>query len=237
MTGSSGAGSSGVVRRLALLVGALALASSAGVVSSPAGAQAPQTPAAQAAPRAATTPAARKAFQREALASAGARLEPVLAAEANAPGRSAAQARREGEAQVQAGHASAALPLLAAAVTADPADPQNWLAYARAADILGNDEKAGTYSDRFRRRQAALAAAYQAYLRAATPQAEARALAFLGEAQARQSDWRPALEAYRASLALDDRDSVRETYEDLREEHGFRILDYKVDADAAAPRA
>ncbi|MGV7031780.1 alpha-2-macroglobulin family protein [Methylobacterium symbioticum] len=224
------AGSSGIVRRLALLAGALALAG-------PAAAQPASPPAAQALTKPATKPTTRKTFQREALASAGARLETALAAEANAPGRSAAQARRDGEAQFQSGHPAAALPLLAAAVAADPADPQNWLAYARAADALGNDEKAGSYNDRYRRRQAALAAAYQAYLRAGSPQAEARALAFLGEAQARQSEWRPALEAYRASLALDDREPVRETYEALREEHGFRILDYKVDADAAAPRA
>ena len=240
MAGSSGAGSSGIVRRLAPLAGVLAagvLAAGVLALAGPAVAQMPPSPAAQAPAKPAAKPTPKKTFQREALASAGSRLETALAAEANAPGRNAAQARREGEAQFQSGHPAAALPLLAAAVTAEPADPQNWLAYARAADALGNDEKAGSYNDRYRRRQAALAASYQAYLRAGTPQAEARALAFLGEAQARQSEWRPALEAYRASLALDDREPVRETYEALREEHGFRILDYKVDADAAAPRA
>ncbi len=208
----------------ALLAGMLAL-------PSPAGAQAPQTPAARTAPK----PLPKKSFQREALASAGARLEGALPAEARGGSRNAAQARRDGEALTQAGKPAAALPLLAAAILADIADPQNWLAYARASDALGNDENAG--QDGPRRRRAALAAAYQAYLRAASPQAEARALAFLGEAQANQSDWRPALEAYRASLALDDQASVRETYEALRAEHGFRILDYKVDSDAAAPRA
>ncbi|MBY0252019.1 MAG: alpha-2-macroglobulin family protein, partial [Methylobacterium organophilum] len=38
-------------------------------------------------------------------------------------------------------------------------------------------------------------------------------------------------------LALAETGPVRETYETLRTEHGFRILDYKVDSDAAAPRA
>jgi len=213
----------------ALLAGALALAAPVCVSVS---AQTPPAPA----PRLAAKPAPKKSFVREDLASAGVRLEAALKDEARGGNRSPAQARREGEALFQSGRAAQALPLLAAALAAEPADPQNWLAYARAADALGNDEQAGTYSERYRRRQAALATAYTAYLRAGTPQGEARALAFLGEAQGRQSAWRPALEAYRASLALDDLPNVRETYEGLRAEHGFRILDYKVDSDAAAPR-
>ncbi len=222
--------SSRLRRRWALLVGALALAAP---VPTPASAQTPPAPAARLTAKAAP----KKSFVREDLASAGVRLEAALAAEARGGGRNPAQARRDGEAFVQAGRPAQALPLLAAALVAEPADPQSWLAYARAADALGNDEQAGPYSERYRRRQAALAAAYTAYLRAGTPQAEARALAFLGEAQGRQSAWRPALEAYRASLALDDQANVRETYEEVRAEHGFRILDYKVDSDAAAPRA
>ena len=40
-------------------------------------------------------------------------------------------------------------------------------------------------------------------------------------------------------LALDLRETaeVRQAYEQIRDEHGFRILDYTVDADAASPRA
>ena len=44
------------------------------------------------------------------------------------------------------------------------------------------------------------------------------------------------LDAYRASLAAADDASVRATYQALREEHGFRISDYKVDSDSASPR-
>ena len=49
-------------------------------------------------------------------------------------------------------------------------------------------------------------------------------------------DWRPALNAYAASLKLADEPAVRTTYEELREKHGFRITDYKVDSDSASPR-
>ena len=41
--------------------------------------------------------------------------------------------------------------------------------------------------------------------------------------------WRPALDAYRASLDRRDDEDTRKVYEDLREKHGFRIVDYKVD--------
>ena len=94
----------------------------------------------------------------------------------------------------------------------------------------------GDYSFRQRLRGQARAAAYQAYLKARGATAEAEALATLGEVYADESEWRPSLEAYRASLALADDATVRETYEGLRAEHGFRILDYKVDSDSAAPR-
>ena len=49
--------------------------------------------------------------------------------------------------------------------------------------------------------------------------------------------WRPALDAYRHALDLREVAEVRQTYESLRDQHGFRILDYSVDADAASPRA
>ena len=49
--------------------------------------------------------------------------------------------------------------------------------------------------------------------------------------------WRPALDAMRLSLDLREVADVRQQYERMREDHGFRLLDYSVDADAASPRA
>src|SRR5262249_54759831 len=49
--------------------------------------------------------------------------------------------------------------------------------------------------------------------------------------------WRPALDALRVSLELREVAEVRQQYERLREDHGFRLLDYTVDSDAASPRA
>ena len=51
-----------------------------------------------------------------------------------------------------------------------------------------------------------------------------------------RSVWRPALDALRVSLELREVAEVRQQYERIREDHGFRLLDYTVDADAASPR-
>lgn len=78
MAGSSGAGSSGIVRRLAPLAGVLAagvLAAGVLALAGPAVAQMPPSPAAQAPAKPAAKPTPKKTFQREALASAGSRLE------------------------------------------------------------------------------------------------------------------------------------------------------------------
>ena len=57
---------------------------------------------------------------------------------------------------------------------------------------------------------------------------------------ARMSDrklWRPALDALRLSLDMREVADVRGQYEKMRDEHGFRLLDYTVDSDGATPRA
>src|SRR4029077_4490729 len=78
--------------------------------------------------------------------------------------------------------------------------------------------------------------AFNAYVRATLPAPKATALAVLADALKRRSFFRPALDALSASLALVDNPDIREAYEKLLAEHGFRILEYKVDADASQPR-
>ena len=234
----SAIGVSGILQALAL----------AGLLAFPASVQA-QAPAPRAAAKVVSTPSASKAgaaktgapktFVREDLASDGVRLEATLKSEAGAAkpdAKVAAKARAEGEALIEAEKPADALKPLGLAVAGEPGEPANWLAYARAANTVGNDGRTGDYANRLRLRRNARAAAYQGYLRAGAAAAEAAALAVLGEVYAAESEWRPSLEAYRASLALADDTEVRETYESLRAEHGFRILNYTVDSDAAAPR-
>ena len=121
-----------------------------------------------------------------------------------------------------------AMKLSAAIIAANPKDSGAWIAYSRAAIAAGNDDEL---------QATGTAAAYIAYERAGTKPEQAAALAWLGEIFAKRDMWRPALDAYRASLGLAEVAQVRNVYTDMREKHGFRILDYKIDNKSASPRA
>ena len=63
-----------------------------------------------------------------------------------------------------------------------------------------------------------------------------QALVVLGRSYADRTLWRPALDALRLSLELREVADVRAQYEKMRDDHGFRLLDYTVDSDSASPR-
>ena len=140
--------------------------------------------------------------------------------------------RKAAYAAAVAGKFDVAQKLAAAAVTAAPKDPAGWLAYADVA-IKADDAKADS---RWELVTQGATAAYAAYQHSTTPAAQAQALATLGDLLARHEAWRGALDAYKASLDRRDNIDVRKIYEAMREEHGFRILDYKVDNESSAPR-
>jgi tetratricopeptide (TPR) repeat protein len=78
--------------------------------------------------------------------------------------------------------------------------------------------------------------AINAYLHAASLEERAEALVLIGRSMAARYEWKPAIRAYRASLALVENDERRSAYQAMLDEHGFRIVDHVVEADAAAPR-
>jgi uncharacterized protein YfaS (alpha-2-macroglobulin family) len=65
----------------------------------------------------------------------------------------------------------------------------------------------------------------------------ARALSVLGDSLAADNRDRPALEAYKQSLAIDDDPAVRRVFADLRARSGFRIVNHRIDSDSTNPRA
>ena len=175
-----------------------------------------------------------KPFARDDMASDAVRLADTLrvataAIGAELKGRTPDQLRRDALASPDF---KTGEKLAGAAITAAPKDPANWLAYATIA-LKADDAKA---DDRYDLVTRGATAAYAAYLRSTTPEAQAAALVMLADLLARHEQWRPALDSLKA--ALDRRNSldVRKTYEAMRAEHGFRILDYKVDNESAAPR-
>ena len=113
-----------------------------------------------------------------------------------------------------------------------PADAANWLRLARAVLQVrpADDRERATLLER------AATAAYIAYQRTASPGQEAEALVVLGRSYADRTLWRPALDALRLSLELREAADVRAQYEKMRDDHGFRLLDYTVDSDSASPR-
>ncbi len=178
-----------------------------------------------------------KPFAREDTASDAVRLTETLRIEASkigaqVVGKTPDDLRKAAVAAAVAGKFDAAQKLAAAAVAAAPRDPASWLAYADVA-VRADEAQANGRWDLVTQ---GATAAYAAYQHSATPEAQAVALAMLGDLLARHEAWRGALDAYKASLDRRDNIALRKTYEAMREEHGFRILDYKVDNESSAPR-
>ncbi len=137
-----------------------------------------------------------KPYVNEDMASDAVRLAETLKIEAakigaQAAGKTPDDLRKAAAAAAVAGQYDVAARLAAAAVTAAPKDPANWLAYARVA-IKADDAQANNRWDLVTQ---GATAAYAAYQRAATPDAQAEALATLGDLLARHSAWRGALDA------------------------------------------
>jgi hypothetical protein len=179
-----------------------------------------------------------KPFARDYLASDAVHLAEDLRKEAASyggltQGKSADQLRRDAAAAMGRADFKLAEKLAGAAVAANPKDAANWLAFAKLA-VSADDAQA---NNRYDLRERGATAAYAAYERLSAPAQQAEALALLGNLMARREMWRPALDSYRASLDRRDDSDTQATYEDLREKHGFRITDYKVDNDSASPRA
>jgi alpha-2-macroglobulin len=177
--------------------------------------------------------AADKPFQRSDLADSAVRLETQIKTESGQVAKPVATLRSEAEAAFAKRDFRAGMQTLAQIVSVAPREAGNWLRLSRAIlQIRPNDDR-----ERTNFLERAATAAYIAYQRSGNAGEEADALVLLGRTFADRKLWRPALDAYRYALDLREVADVRQSYEQLRDQHGFRILDYSVDADAASPRA
>ena len=79
-------------------------------------------------------------------------------------------------------------------------------------------------------------AAYNAFRFAKEREIQAEGLSLLGHFLRSRSYWRPALNAYRASLDLVGNREVDQVYQELRAEKGFRITNYKMNSDLSQPQ-
>jgi hypothetical protein len=181
----------------------------------------------------ATAHAADKAFKRDDLADSALKLEAQIKSEAGAINKPAATLRADADAAFRRGDYRTGLQIMGQIATVDPADGSNWLRLAKTVFQI----KSPTSSEQTFLLERASTAAYIAYQRAGNTGEEAEALAVLGRAMADRRLWRPALDALRLSLDMREVADVRGQYEKLRDDHGFKLLDYTVDSDSASPRA
>lgn len=83
----------------------------------------------------------------------------------------------------------------------------------------------------------AASAAINAYQLSRTVSARTEALNRLAQAFDKTQNYRAALNAYKASLALVDAPETKAAYAELRSRQGFRVIGNTVDTDSASPRA
>jgi len=179
------------------------------------------------------TAAANKPFENSDLADSAVQLEAQIKSDAGAPTKPVAQIRKDADAAFSKNDFRNGMSLLGQIVAAEPNDATTWLRLARTIMQIrpaNDDEKTALF-------EKASTAAYIAYQRTTNRTEEADSLALLGTVMSKRQLWRPALDALRLSLELRETADIRAQYERLRDQYGFRVLDYTVDADTASPRA
>ncbi len=177
--------------------------------------------------------AADKAFKRDDLADSAIKLEAQIKTEAGVVSKSGAALKSDADVAFKRNDYRTGLQILGQIATTTPDDSGNWVRLAR---TIFQMRPANSSEQTFLLERASTAA-YIGYQRAANPGDEADALAVLGRALSERKLWRPALDSLRLSLDLREVADVRGQYEKMRDEHGFRLLDYTIDSDSASPRA
>ncbi|MPZ56904.1 MAG: alpha-2-macroglobulin family protein [Rhizobiales bacterium] len=177
--------------------------------------------------------AADKVFKRDDLADAAIRLEAQIKNDSGRVAVPLATLRSNLDAAFVGRDFRSAFQILGQIVTVAPGDSAAWLRLARTIlQVQPRDAR-----ERRTLLERAATAAYIAYQRTSNLGEEAQSLDILSQTYAARRVWRPALDTLRLSLALNENADARGRYERLREEHGFRLLDYTVDSDSVSPRA
>jgi len=154
-------------------------------------------------------------------------------ASAPAPGVKLATLTAQARTALQSNEPAQAAALYSQALNLAPEDPTLWMALAESSLAAA---EAGDWDDRQRYRQQATAAAINTYTQALNDAERAAALALIARTLAQRQEWRAAIRANRAALALVDSPALRQVLDQQIAEHGFRIKGHDVESDAASPR-
>ncbi len=115
-----------------------------------------------------------------------------------------------------------------------PNKPTLWLQLAKTIQSISVQQKKSRGRHAFYRD--GTAASFNAFRFAKDKSIQADALAVLAYFLRARSYWRPSLNAYKASLDLQDNDEVAKIYQQLRAEKGFRMTNYKINSDLSQPQ-
>lgn len=150
-----------------------------------------------------------------------------LALADNQQGYGAENLKTVAQGELLAGNLDNAVYNFKGALSITPDDGALWIELSRAAATSDSSDMAGE----------AVMSAINGYQLSRTTQVRADALAVLAAGLEKQQNYRPALTAYKDSLALVTAQTVQAAFNDLRERQGFRVVGNTVDADSANPRA
>lgn len=149
-----------------------------------------------------------------------------------AEGQTASQLRQSGLVALSERQGALAEADFLQVLKLEPGDFKAWTHLATALLLQDPDD----WQEKENKRKSAVSASINAYLRAVSAEERALSLELLARALVNRSEYRTAIKAYRASLALEENSSIRYRYDELVAEHGFRIVDHEVDSDSASPR-
>ena len=138
---------------------------------------------------------------------------------------------RDAERDLEAGNAANAVIEFATLVPLAKENSPVWQGLSRATLAAAQSSDAS-----WQIKQAATSSAVLAYQFSRTVPDRAEALSNLAKALELRDNFRPAIDSYKASLALQSSAAVSADYESLRLRKGFRIVDHTIDSDSANPR-
>ncbi|WP_421089091.1 alpha-2-macroglobulin family protein [Pseudochrobactrum sp. MP213Fo] len=150
---------------------------------------------------------------------------------AAAPDGAAAALLRNAQKTLASGNSAAAVIDFAKIVPLDKDNNALWQGLSDATLAA-----AGSDGSTWQLKRAATSSAVVAYQLSRTVADRAQALTNLAKALEIRENFRPAIDTYKASLALQSSAAVSSAYEELRARKGFRVLDNTVDSDSANPR-
>ncbi len=171
-------------------------------------------------------------FLPEGVADAAVRYRNAVEALAGQQTLGASALQQQASEALTKGDPRAAVEAFKGAISLAGNDPELWAELAKA--LAAIDPKDG--SERYRLPIEITSAALNAYRLSSTVDLRASVLAQLARALEARAYFRPAIEAYKASLEVKNVASVAAAYADLKARKGFRVVDYTVDSDSVNPR-